>query len=665
MRKKISSVQSPGAAGVSAKLAAAGALKDQPSASLINRWSAHLRPSIIWIPVALALLGSAVTLANDFACDDGPQVVNNLLIKSLANLPADFTASAWRYALSDITGISQSYYRPLFSAWLTISNALFGTSAWGWHLMTLLLHAAATGLAFVVIKDLFNRPALALIAASLFAVLPVHAEAVAWVSGSTFVLMAFGLLAALRFYLRHRETGQTPQLALALACYLLALWSNEAALAFPLVVAYLELTHFRESPEGKERRALLAGIVTGLVLVTAAYVLMRYLANGALVTADETRLPLGTALLAIPLAIARYLALLAWPFGYSYLHYITLVSSVLSGSLLVPLALILALGFVVARYGTRELRFAGAWFILTLAPVLVVMNRLDIEHLVQERYLYLPSLGFCLALGVGIESLARRVRWRWAPSRLATALVAALVVFYSVAYILHSRHWNNSLTVYRQAIAVAPSSAAAHSELAVELANAGRVHEAASYAYRAIELDPQYAGGYLKLAYLMQQQGAVNKAIETLEQAKAAVGVSAINRTSMATLNLNLGMLYSQKKDFARALANANESLAMWPRATACYYTALIYASAKQPEDALPLYQEAQRRLPPTYAPIHMSLGDIYGQLGQREEARAEFVKFLSLAPPDTQEASNVRDLLKRLDSQQQTPGAGKPQRGQ
>jgi len=311
--------------------------------------------------------------------------------------------------------------------------------------------------------------------------------------------------------------------------------------------------------------------------------------------------------------------------------------------------------------------------------VLLVMNRFEVEHLVQERYLYLPSLGFCLAMALGIEWLAarssfKRSAFKLSPGKFATALVAALLVFYSAAYIIHSRHWSDSLTVYRHAAAVAPASAAAQSALAGELAFAGRARDAEASARRAIELDPQYADGYLKLSYLTQQQGSLYKAIDVLEQAKSSISPTVINRSNLATLILNLGMLYSQKKDYASASNYAQESLALWPRAAGWYYAALINSYTNNHVEALRLYQEASRRLPPAYAVIYLSMGIIYEHLGQLEEARNEYQKYLALAPPDAPEVKGAQTLLKGLNDKlrnpasgkgvNEPPASGKPQRG-
>ncbi|HKP10897.1 MAG TPA: tetratricopeptide repeat protein, partial [Blastocatellia bacterium] len=391
-----------------------------------------------------------------------------------------------------------------------------------------------------------------------------------------------------------------------------------------------------------------AWAAVGLALVTAVYALMRYRANDALFATNEARWPFGAALLTIPLAAIKYLALLVWPFGYSYQHYTLPVTSVGDVKLLAPLAAIIALAFVLVRYGSRELRFAGAWLALTLAPSLLVMNRLELEHLVQERYLYLPSLGFCLALALGVEWLAARQSLKVSPGKFAVAATAAVVAFYSVAYVMHSRHWSDSLSVYRHAVAVAPDSAPALSAFATELALAGRAREAEPAARRALDLDPQYLDGYFRLSYLAAQQGNLAKAIEILEQAKSSIGQTAINRAGIAVLSSNLSRLYSQKKDHPTAIAYAQESRALWPRTAGWYYTGLAYFNAGRADEALPYYQETLRRLPPAFAPIHLSLGVVYDNLGRLEEARDEYQTYIALAP-QAADNKNVQSLLKNV----------------
>jgi tetratricopeptide (TPR) repeat protein len=329
---------------------------------------------------------------------------------------------------------------------------------------------------------------------------------------------------------------------------------------------------------------------------------------------------------------------------------------VASVALLVPLAALAALVFVVARYGSQEMRFAGAWFLLTLAPVLLVMNRFELEHLIQERYLYLPSLGFCLGLALGVEWLAARQSFKLSHGRLALAATAMLVMLYAGAYVYYSRHWKDSLSVYRQAVAVAPDSAPALSALATELAMAGRARDAEPSARRAIELDPQYINGYFRLSYLSAQQGNLGKALDILEQARSTVTPTDTNRKEMATLLLNLSRVYSQKKDHATAIADAQQSQAIWPRTAGLYYTGLAYFNAGRSEEALPYYQEVLGRVPAGYAAIHLSLGVLYDNLGRLEDARDEYQKYLALSPK-VGDTKNVQSLLKNVTQKIQLGG--------
>src|ERR1051325_4483926 len=202
-----------------------------------------------WLPAALGFLASLNVLRNDFVSDDAQQVLNNLFIRDLKNLPLAFTTSVWSFATTDIAATAQPYFRPMFSALFTVNYAIFGTaSPVGWHLVNVLIHTTVTGLAYVTCKELSGRRTLALIAATLFAVHPVHTESVAWVSGVTDPLMALFLMPSFYFYLLYRKTRKRRFMGFTLLLFLFALWSKETAFALPLVIAYCELFHFKDAP---------------------------------------------------------------------------------------------------------------------------------------------------------------------------------------------------------------------------------------------------------------------------------------------------------------------------------------------------------------------------------------------------------------------------------
>src|ERR1700687_1898329 len=237
-----------------------GSSTAQPRSNQIVGFSLPWRSSFALVPVVLAVLTSANQLWNTFAYDDTTQILKNDQIKNLSNLPLLFTTSVWSFMREDIFK-GDSYFRPLFTALLTVNYAIFGETAWGWHLVSTLLHAMTTMLVFTVVRELTERKWLALITALLFAVHPAHAESVAWLSGATDLLLGIFALTGFYFYLEYRKNKRGYLMAIALVSYLLALLSKETAIVLPIVIAYCELIYFRDSRPLRLRlaRALMLG----------------------------------------------------------------------------------------------------------------------------------------------------------------------------------------------------------------------------------------------------------------------------------------------------------------------------------------------------------------------------------------------------------------------
>jgi tetratricopeptide (TPR) repeat protein len=610
------------------------------------------RRAIILIPVALALLASMNTLWHDFASDDLQQVLANVFIRDLKNLPLAFTTSVWSFASSEIGAASQPYYRPLFSVLFTLNYALFGTtSAFGWHLVNVLVHAVVTLLVFIVCREFTDSRKLAFITASLFAVHPVHAESVAWVSGVTDPLMALFVLPSFYFYLLYQKSRKPYWIALMLLSFLLALWSKETAMALPLVIAYCELFHFNQSLPLKQKVARLSILAAMFILPVAIYLFTRYLAFGAFVAGDDLRYPLSATMLTIPIALAKYLWLLIVPIGYSYQHYTPFVTSVTSWQFIAPL---LITGVVVGAliFGKAPLlQFSSVWFLAFLAPALAGIISFDPAYIVQERYLYLPSMGFCLAVAFGLEWLAARP-WSARFERLASGLFVLLVVIWGAAYIQANSYWYDTIRVFQRTVEADPNSAQAHATLSTTYSAAGRPREAELESKKALELDPQCVSAYLNLSFFSKQSGKLDEAINYLEQVKSKVAPTPTTRSQLSTAYLNLGLLYAQRKDFDLAEKSLQESNALWARTIGYYYLGQYYFERARYEEALSFYREVQRRLSDKYPPIYLVIGSSYERLGQVDQAVTAYNKYLEIAPAEAPDRDEVQQRIGRI----QTP---------
>ncbi|MEK6300662.1 MAG: tetratricopeptide repeat protein [Acidobacteriota bacterium] len=601
------------------------------------------------VPALLAVLGSLNSLWDDFALDDSQQILNNQLIKELRNIPFAFTNSVWSFATSDIVFSVDSYYRPLFNVLLSINYSIFGTKAWGWHLANVFIHAGVTALVFKVLLELTEQRWVSVASACLFAVHPAHAESVAWISGVTDPLMALMVLPGFYFYLRYRKTGRKNFLALTLVAYFLALLCKETALAFPLIVTYCELIHFSEQTNLKRRlrQAVILGL--GFSLPTVLYFLMRYGAIGSALFGTGPRYPLWPALMTIPMAVAKYLKLMVLPWGYSYQHLTYFVEGVASARFLAPIAMLVALAICIALTRSKLLLFSAVWFIVWLAPSLAALRQFDPEYMVQERYLYLPSVGFCLAAGLGIQWLTTRTCFSPGEEKVAAAVLGLLVTIWGGVCFAQNRVWKNTISVLRNCIAVEPFSGRAYSAISQNYFVAGSTRDAEASARKAIELDPQFAGGYMNLSYFSKHNGKLDQAIDYLEQARAAIELSPATRNGLATVHVNLGLLYSERKDMARAEKNLLRSVELWPRAVGTYNLGMFYIARGRYEAARDALEQAAGQAPPRYAPIRASLGAVYEHLGDISRACAEYSRYLELALPNAPDRTNVQQRLSVL----------------
>jgi tetratricopeptide (TPR) repeat protein len=608
------------------------------------------------IPVLFALLVSINTLWNGFASDDSQQVLNNEFIKTFRNLPNAFTSSVWAFTSNDIIFTVDPYYRPLFSSLFTINYAMFGAHAWGWHLINVLIHAAVTFMVFLVIKEVTDRRWLAAVTAILFAVHPVHAESVAWVSGVSDPLLALLLLPAFYFYVRYRKQGRSYMLAIAPVFYFLALLSKEAAIALPVFIAFCELFYFNKSLSLKERAIRLSILVALFAVPTLIYFAMRYHAISAFLFSGNPRYPLIFGIATVPLAMVKYLALLLFPVNYSYQHYTPLVETIASLRLLAPLVLLTVLVVGIALTRSRVLLFAAVWFVVMLLPVLATLQQFEPGYLVQERYLYIPSIGICLAIALGIEWLATR-NWFGAPGyKVALSAALLLVVVFSAVHIKQNRVWEDSITVYKHCVAVAPQSSVAHTILSRTYYDAGRPREAEAAAHTALDLDSTNTGAYMNLSYFSRASGRLDKAIDYLEQAVSATNLGPMTRNDLATAYLNLGLLYWEQKAFDRAESNLLKSIEILPRPVAWYHVGQFYFDRRRFEEALNMFEQVAARVPRWFSPIHIKLGQTYESLNQIDRALAEYQKFLEVAPPGSQDIKSVQNHMRQLNSTPRTP---------
>lgn len=661
-RAAASSRQLEGSGNASQNKAAAGRLSatsvatvDQgrqasPEKTAAGRFSSRWRPAYSAIPAVLAFGAYFNTLFNSFASDDLQQVVNNTFIRDLGNLPLAFTTTVWAFVTEDIGMTTQPYFRPMFSVIFTLAYALFGTTAWGWHLVSVLVHTGVTVLVFLNVKKLTSRNWLALMTASFFAVHPVHVESVAWISGVTDPLMSLFVLASLLFFLEYEERRRWWLLLLSLGLFLFGLLSKETAIALPIIILFHQIFPLNHDQHQRHRLRRAMRTAGAFLVPTFAYLLLRNeVLGGILFTGSGAPFPFRFGVLTAPLALVKYLKLLAVPLNYSYQHYTPFVVSWTSAAFLLPLAAVSIVACVCWLSRSRIVWFASILFLATLGPALAAIPQFNQEYIVQERYLYLPSVGFCLVVALAIEWAATRTLPVGRQAILSAAVCTSLIAVWVFVTARQNRVWYDTVSLFENCVAVDPDEPITHASLAGVYFQEGRRADARDEAIAALELDPQCTSAYLSLSYFASTEGKLDQAIAHLRDATDRVPATSITRPILATAYVNLGLLYAQRKNDADAEQALKRSVEIWPRPTAFFYAGKYYFDHERYDEARVMFEEAANRVPAAFAPIQLALGSVYERLNQRDLARAAYEKYLKVAPPKARERAEVTKRLSRL----------------
>ena len=447
-------------------------------------------------------------LGNGFVLDDSVIIVHNPDLRDWSFLWKGFTRS--EYWFSDAGWIQAYYfrnYRPLLLIWYWLNYHLFGLNPAPWHASIVAMHLLAVWLVFKISRRLAGGSTPALLAASLFALTPVHVADVVWIACCGMVLGTALTLAAFYLIIMPRGDGSGRRWIAAIALYACALLCHESLTAFPALVAcYAFLFDPGDSGAGaalessgaslwmRARRAVIWQAPFAVELLI--YFFVRRLVLGFFVSNPYYYINLLTdaqAVLTVPLVLATYIAMLLMPWLTLPNHRAPLVSSPLSPDFWVPLAAIALLGAALVVVARRDPRrrlhlFCAAWMGVTLAPMMMLHS---LPHLVQDYCLYLPSVGWCILLGDLIAGIALpNTRAR----RLALGATCAMLMVYAVALWRVEWFWHDEVAAARGYVEGWPESVQWHWNLATHLYKQGDLADAEDETRTALRLEPDRTG---------------------------------------------------------------------------------------------------------------------------------------------------------------------------
>ncbi|HVF90655.1 MAG TPA: hypothetical protein VNH22_11355, partial [Blastocatellia bacterium] len=575
----------------------------EASRGLSRRW-------VVGLILTLTFVAFFNTLFNGFAYDDTTQILSNPFIQSLSNIPTAMVTEAWFWRAREEADPNEAikpttpYYRPTVLIYMMFAWAAFGDWAPGWHLMNILMHMLVVYLAFAIMEKVTKDVRIAAIGAILFAVHPLRSESIAWISGFTDPILAIFLLGAFYCYMLYRDRDRLKYLLFGMILFVFAAFTKEPAVSLPIFIAAYEIFIINQDKPFMARLKSAALMSTVFILASLIYFIMRIYALGFwLNDTTYTRYSTGEILLTIPLVITKYIGLLFWPVSLSLFHETPMVSSPLSPRFFLPLIAVLGVALGLWRLRRSHVaRFAIIWFAINLLPVLN-LGAFAESFMVQERYLYLPSIGFSLLIAVGLAKLPVE-QWLAIGTRRTAqaAVIVVIALLFTGKTIAQNQVWKDDLTLWTHGVEAAPDQSMAYFILGTHYIKEQRADKIVETYEEYVKLDPHnltvvsnLAAAHLLVYEATRERAHIDRAI--------ALSESGLQEApDLSTLWDTLGRAYTfetEMKNLDRARSCFAQALKVQPdNAMFNFHMGAVYVKESKFDLALPYLEFAKQRAP-------------------------------------------------------------------
>jgi len=581
----------------------------------------------------LAILGTILylqTVAFDYTQDDAIVINENMFTKQgISGIPGIFGHDTFFGYFKDenkLRLVAGGRYRPLTPAMFAIEYTFVGAKPWLSHFVNGLCYGMLCWILFGFARALMSQrmsaagaTQAALFTALIFAIHPIHTEAVANIKGRDEIVAAMGALLGLWLMIRSvDDKNPTPLRIGAAVAFLAGLLAKENVITL-LAVAPVTLWWYKKSPAVKWVSMLwpiviscvvfilIRGAVTGLSPGKPPMELMN---NPFLKIENNNYVPFSAAekSATIVYTMGKYVQLLFVPYPQTHDYYprhIEIQNWSKPYVILSFLAWCFFLYLVIKGWKNRTwLAYGIIFYVCTMSIASNIIFPIGTN--MSERFAFLPSVGFALIAGVGFSNLLNGNN-----KKIFKPVIIGVLALLTVMTIVRSRVWINNHILFTSDIHTSKRSAKLLNAVGGDLVTQSQTEkdpvkkmqmlkDAQSYLKQALEIHPNY-----KLSYLLIGNSAFY--LKDYEQA-----------VEMFRLVLKLD------EDFQEGKRNLGVALRDWGKQQGEESHNLV--------GAISLLEEAVQYLPNDFETYHL-LGVAYGQNGDSQKAIDFFKKEIELAP--------------------------------
>ena len=538
----------------------------------------------------------------------------------------------------------------------------------------MVLHCAVVILIYLTARRVSGSESIALIAAVWFALHPIHTEVVAWVAALPDIQMTFFLLLAFWCYLK-ATTEAAKALPYLLGTYLsfaLALLSKEPALMFPAILLFYDLLRLFPAEKSTLKRCLAYQLPVWLT--AAVYVYGRFfLLSGIVPNNIRSTMTLREVLLSAVSLFGAYLQKLIWPGAAGAAYRFQATSSAIDPRFLLgAIALgVVTVAFLLTLRVKSRMSLAIAWTVVFLLPVLDA--KVMASNVFAERYLYLPSVGFCCIAAALIHAA-----WKHAAERKYLAIRVGIILGISgasvtAAYAIVKRNavWHDEERLFQAMLEQDPKNATALSDLGAMYWNSHRRQlardtwfaalredpgnffvldnlgisaaeeknygEATGYFRRAITIRPGFPRVHMHLAQALENLGDFASAQGEYEKTLDLAPFDVEARNAYAKFCMSRGRVADSKREYRRSL-----DVAPTPDALAALGSMAIGTHDAATADQL--FKQATE-LDPFDSRAHFGLARAFEMEGRLADAIREYERGLETDPSNTEALAALSKL--------------------
>lgn len=623
-----------------------------------------------WAVFIFAFLLYANTLTHNYTQDDAIVIYDNMFTtQGIKGIPGILKYDTF-YGFFKEEGkaflVSGGRYRPFTLVMFAIEWQLFGRNPFPGHLINVLLFGLTCVLLYKVLLLLFKQKVLqnqayfiAFAATLLFAAHPVHTEVVANIKGRDEIMTLLGSLGALFFSLKAYNSQKNHWNLAAALLFMAALFSKENAITF-LAVIPLAYYFFTKATLPKIAQQTLWLLIPAVIFLLVRGAVIGWqtggepmeLMNNPFVKIEGDRyVPFTTSerLATIFFTLGKYVQLLIFPHPLTHDYYPRHIEIMQFGDWRVLLSLLIYLSlavFAVRSLKTKNLfGFGIAFYLITLS---IVSNFLfPVGTNMSERFIFMPSVGFCIAAALLVWKFSARKNENPAYEKIRPGLllVTLIVLAFGVKTIARNFVWKDNYTLFTTDVETSVRSAKLQNAAAGELISKATKMEdeaarrpillkAKEHLLKALEVHPNYKNAYLLLGnasnYLEEYEQAIDfyqKALQLDPAYKDAIN-------NLAVTYRNAGRYYGEKKgDLAKALQYLTKSYEAQPDD---YETlrllGVAYGIQQNHPKAIEFFEKAAT-VQPENADALYNLGSAYFNSGDTEKGKTLHQKAIAIDP--------------------------------